>query len=210
MSIVRVQHAIKTAALVASLSAPATVAADKELLDILLGNGVITAEQHARLIKKDEISTVDILPSSLTEAPLVVAVNEEEIVTEVSLDESMQMAINDAVDKAISEASPIKASYGSKGFGFATRDGKFATNLQWRAQFRYSNPFGSDPRQLSAFNDDSVSSFEQRRLRMKIGGHGFQPWIKYYFEVDLQPARDVDADAVSLRRSRYRLASRSG
>ncbi len=32
---------------------------------------------------------------------------------------------------------------------------------------------------------------------MKIGGHGFQPWIKYYFEVDLQPARDVDADAVS-------------
>ena len=32
---------------------------------------------------------------------------------------------------------------------------------------------------------------------MKIGGHGFQPWLKYYFEVDLQPARDVDADAVS-------------
>jgi Smg protein len=32
---------------------------------------------------------------------------------------------------------------------------------------------------------------------MKIGGHGFQPWIKYYFELDLQPARDVDADAVS-------------
>ena len=197
MSIVRVQHAIKTAALVASLSAPAAMAADRELLDILLENGVITVEQHARLIKKDEISTADILPSSKTEAPLVVAVNEEEIVTEVSLDESTQMAINDAVDKAISEASPIKASYGSKGFGFATRDGKFATNLQWRAQFRYSNPFGSDPRQLSAFNDDSTSSFEQRRLRMKIGGHGFQPWIKYYFEIDLQPARDVDADAVS-------------
>ncbi|MCA9422116.1 MAG: hypothetical protein KC592_13925, partial [Nitrospira sp.] len=26
-----------------------------------------------------------------------------------------------------------------------------------------------------------------RRVRMKIGGHGYQPWIKYYFELDLQP-----------------------
>ena len=30
---------------------------------------------------------------------------------------------------------------------------------------------------------------------MKIGGHGYQPWLRYYFEVDLQPSRDVDADA---------------
>lgn len=36
-----------------------------------------------------------------------------------------------------------------------------------------------------------------RRLRMKIGGFGFKPWLKYYFEVDLQPARDPDADAIS-------------
>jgi phosphate-selective porin len=27
---------------------------------------------------------------------------------------------------------------------------------------------------------------------MKIGGHGYQPWLRYYFEVDLQPSRDVD------------------
>ena len=98
---------------------------------------------------------------------------------------------------AIASESTIKASYGSKGFRFETRDGNFQTNLQWRAQFRYSNPFGSDPRQVSKFEDDNTSSFEQRRLRMKIGGHGFQPWLKYYFEVDLQPARDVDADASS-------------
>ena len=27
---------------------------------------------------------------------------------------------------------------------------------------------------------------------MKIGGTGFKPWLQYYFEVDLQPSRDVD------------------
>ncbi|MEM7613191.1 MAG: porin, partial [Pseudomonadota bacterium] len=45
--------------------------------------------------------------------------------------------------------------------------------------------------------DNSQSTFEARRLRMKIGGHGFQPWLKYYFEVDLQPSRDVDDSSSS-------------
>jgi len=36
------------------------------------------------------------------------------------------------------------------------------------------------------FNDNPESTFELRRVRMKIGGHGYQPWVKYYFEVDLQ------------------------
>ena len=32
---------------------------------------------------------------------------------------------------------------------------------------------------------------------MKIGGHGYQPWLKYYFEVDLQPTRDTDDSSSS-------------
>ena len=175
-------------------SAQSAQAADTELLEILLQYGVITQEQFDRLANKETLTTADIL-SPAPEA--VVVVREEELEVDVSLDENIQIAIDEAVASAVSEESPIKASYGSKGFQLATRDGKFATNLQWRAQFRYSNPFGSDPRQVKNFNADSTSSFEQRRLRMKIGGHGFQPWIKYYFEVDLQPARDVDADAIS-------------
>ncbi|MEJ2232108.1 MAG: porin, partial [Nitrospirales bacterium] len=46
----------------------------------------------------------------------------------------------------------------------------------------------TDPDSFSDFQDDGEkeSSFELRRVRMKIGGHGYQPWIKYYFELDLQ------------------------
>ena len=177
-----------------TLGSHSAQSADKELLEILLQNSVITQEQFDRLVSKETLTTADILSPSPQE---VVVVREEELEVDVSLDDNIQMAIDEAVAKSVHEESFIKASYGDKGFAFSTRDGNFATNLQWRAQFRYSNPFGSDPRQIKNFNQDSTSSFEQRRLRMKIGGHGFQPWIKYYFEVDLQPARDVDADAIS-------------
>jgi phosphate-selective porin OprO/OprP len=181
-------------ALCISFCVQGTQAADKELLDILMQNGVITSEQYNKLTSKDSLSIQDILPPVKNPET---AVQGEVVVKEESLDEYMQASINEAVAKAVSEESLVTASYGSSGFSFATRDGKFATNLQWRAQFRYSSPFGSDPRQLDDFAEEQTASFEQRRLRMKIGGHGFQPWIKYYFEIDLQPARDVDADAVS-------------
>jgi len=88
----------------------------------------------------------------------------------------------------------IEARYTPSGFQLQTQDGNWQTNLQWRAQFRYSNPTDSDPRQLEDFAAEGSSNFEARRLRMKISGHGYRPWLRYKFEVDLQPARDVDAD----------------
>ena len=45
---------------------------------------------------------------------------------------------------------------------------------------------------MDVLNERERRIFEARRLRMKIGGHGFQPWLKYYFEVDLEPTREVD------------------
>ena len=112
-------------------------------------------------------------------------------------DPYIDIAVADALATKIDEDFPVKSSYGSNGFRLETRDGNWQTNLQWRAQLRYTNPFFGDPRQVEDFEATGTSNFEARRLRMKIGGHGYKPWLKYYFEVDLQPSRDPDSSAVS-------------
>ncbi len=168
-------------------------AADSELLDILLENGVITEEQHALLMEKEALTSDDILPmeqgngtSEYADADMA-----------ADSDEFIQAAVADQVAAKIENDFPVKASHGSSGFRLETRDGNWQTNLQWRAQLRYTNPYFGDPRQVDDFEEQGTSNFEPRRLRMKIGGHGFQPWLKYYFEVDLQPSRDPDSSAVS-------------
>ena len=164
------------ALLTASLGiATSSNAADQELLDILLSNGAIDQSQYDALMQRETLNSTDILPDPSAEVVSIPAVAAE-------------------VSRQIEENFPVKASRVSSGFRFETSDDKFRTDLQWRAQTRYTTPFRSDPRKLSAFGKDQ-SNFEARRLRMKIGGHGFQPWLSYYFEVDLQPSRDTDDGA---------------
>ena len=180
----------------------AAMAADQELLDILLGNGVITQAQYDRLMKKDSLTSKDILGGGEPAPPAADSALDDKVDTAVAravdkhLDEQAEARVVDKVAQRLEEDFPVKASYGSKGFRLESRDGKWQTNLQWRAQLRYTNPYNGDPRQVSDFTSEDESSFEARRLRMKIGGHGYQPWLKYYFEVDLQPSRDVDDDTV--------------
>ena len=108
-------------------------------------------------------------------------------------DRRISAKVADAIASQIDEQFPVKVSYGNKGFRLESRDGNWQTNLQWRAQFRFTYPYTGDPRQVDDFADDNRSTtFEARRLRMKIGGFGYRPWLKYYFELDLEPSRDVD------------------
>ena len=103
-------------------------------------------------------------------------------------------------DKIVSaEEEPyLKVKYNYPGFKFYTSDGLFSTKLVWRAQSRYTYGNRSDPRSVSNFTTrEDRSNFELRRIRMKIGGHGYKKWIKYYFEVDLQPTRSVDDPAAN-------------
>ena len=184
-------------------------AADQALLDILLGNGVITQEQYDTLMKKESLTSQDILgvpAPAATEAQIekeVAAAVDKQVdekidkTVAVAVDKKLDESIGDKIASKIEESFPVKASHGKKGFRLESQDGKWQTNLQWRAQLRYTNPTSGDPRQVSAFEAEEESTFEARRLRMKIGGHGYEEWLKYYFEVDLQPSRDVDDSSSS-------------
>lgn len=81
---------------------------------------------------------------------------------------------------------PISLRY-KDGFDLQSRDGKFEMLIQSRVQLRYSYPQEGDaltPASASAFEDKNVSSFRVRRARLKVGGHGYVPWLKYYLEYD--------------------------
>lgn len=193
------------AAAAMSVAMTNAAAADKALLDILLSNGAITPAQHQQLMKKPALSSADFdAPATTSDA----GASEVESLVDRKLEEALDAKLAARIDKAdeaklddkitdriaarIEEEFPVKASYTNKGFRLETRDGNWQTNLQWRAQMRYTNPTSGDPRQLDNFDDDAQSTFENRRLRMKIGGFGYRPWLGYYFEVDLQPSRDSD------------------
>lgn len=145
--------AATSAALMLSFGGHAMADSTDDIVNALIGKGVLTEEEGALLLKG--------------------RAGEKEAV-------------------AKKEEKAIKVSHGKKGFRFETADGNFQTNLLWRAQLRFTTPSTGDPRQVGNFNDNSQNTFEGRRLRMKIGGHAYRPWLKYYFEVDLQPTRDFD------------------
>ncbi|MGE0473314.1 MAG: porin [Nitrospirales bacterium] len=101
---------------------------------------------------------------------------------------------------------PVAIGYGGSGFELKSKDGKFATQIQWRFQGRWSYPERDDPISVSDFNNKPESTFELRRVRMKIGGHGYYPWIKYYFEVDLQSTSDSGGSPGNTRLLDWRIS----
>ena len=119
-----------------------------------------------------------------------------------ALEEKVELLMPTILDKDSYDAHGVKKQgikspkHHKKGFHFESQDGNFSTNLQWRAQMRFSKSFTSDPRTSGSFSPTESNNFELRRVRMKIGGHGYK-YVKYYFEVDLQPSRSVSTEASS-------------
>lgn len=91
----------------------------------------------------------------------------------------------------LSAPKKVDISYGSRGFQFKTRDNRFLLHLESRFQFRFATP--SDQNPLN-FEDLSLESpvFKINRARLKVGGHAFEPWLKYYWEYELGQGNLLD------------------
>lgn len=72
-----------------------------------------------------------------------------------------------------------------KGFQFVTRDNKFLLQIHSRIQFRFATPEDQDPVTFDDFSGEKKPVFKINRARLKIGGHAFKPWLKYYWEYEL-------------------------
>ncbi|MTH14052.1 porin [Flavobacterium sp. LC2016-01] len=86
----------------------------------------------------------------------------------------------------------INVSYGSKGIELRTRDNKFLFQLQSRLQFRFSTPNDTDPLTYDDYSQEAKTTFKINRARLKIGGHAFHPWLKYYWEYELSQSNLLD------------------
>ncbi|MGL1885452.1 MAG: porin [Reichenbachiella sp.] len=74
-------------------------------------------------------------------------------------------------------------NYGSKGWEFKYGS-DFMMNMEWRVQFRYTVLYGEEPDFIIEEEDNFGQSFDVQRARLKVGGHAYKPYLKYYLEYD--------------------------
>lgn len=82
--------------------------------------------------------------------------------------------------------------HGAKGFEFQTRDNKFLLQIQGRLQFRFATPVDQDPVTFDDFTGERTTTFKINRARLKVGGHAYKPWLKYFWEYELSQSNLLD------------------
>lgn len=89
-------------------------------------------------------------------------------------------------------AKVISVKYGNKGIELQTKDNKFLFQLQSRFQFRFSTPNDQDPLTYDDYSAEKQTTLKINRARLKVGGHAFEPWLKYYWEYELSQSNLLD------------------
>lgn len=83
----------------------------------------------------------------------------------------------------------VKVVY-DEGFRLDTADGRFALRLNGLIQFRYSYV---DYDERVRDNQTDYSNFYMRRARLYFAGHAFDPKFSYFFHLQLEPTRSINA-----------------
>lgn len=94
--------------------------------------------------------------------------------------------------KTEDKKSEIFNKHTSKGFILRSEDERFEMQIAARLQLRFSVPDDQDPVTLADFTGEDYKVFKINRARLKVGGHAYQPWLKYYFEYELSRSLLLD------------------
>ncbi|WP_252723211.1 porin [Pseudotamlana agarivorans] len=86
----------------------------------------------------------------------------------------------------------IAIEYTSKGLQFKTSDNKHLLQIESRLQFRFATPGDQNPLTYDDFYATKKTVFKINRARLKVGGHAFNPDLKYYFEYELSQSNLLD------------------
>jgi phosphate-selective porin len=98
-----------------------------------------------------------------------------------------------AAEKSEIEAGKNK----SLGIEYTSPNKRFFINPWLRGQFRFSEPFDSDPRTSEEFQNAAGHDSKIRRARLKIEGYMFSPRTGFYYEHELSgdhPLLDIRLD----------------
>lgn len=103
---------------------------------------------------------------------------------------------NYAVSQKIKQDSisqkKVDIDYTNKGFQFKTTDNKHLLQIESRLQFRFATPGDQNPLDYDDIYPTNNTVFKINRARLKIGGHAFKPYLKYYFEYELSQSNLLD------------------
>jgi len=86
----------------------------------------------------------------------------------------------------------VSIDYTKKGFQFATSDNNYLLHIQSRLQFRFATPGDQNPLTFDDFDDERRNIFKINRARLKVGGHAYRPWLKYYWEYEIGQSNLLD------------------
>jgi phosphate-selective porin len=88
--------------------------------------------------------------------------------------------------------SVVLVGHGSRGFEMRSLDGDFLLQTQLRGQFRYATPGEATALTITSVNQSTRHDLVVQRARLKMGGHTYKPWFKYYFEYEVSNGNLLD------------------